>query len=155
MGFGISGFERRGLSVEQGIEAGPTLYKSELDREKDENLMHSEVKGRMIAYTYVRWVRAYLGLILDNGWVPLPNGSAETLDMVKGDVVISFHDFKIYKENYGKPFKALGVFNDVRVTNVLTGKRIGLRLEAGAYGEAEVAANAINTAAGVAVDDAQ
>lgn len=155
MGFGISGFERRGLHVEQGLEVGPALFKRELDNERDEDLMHSEVKGRMIAYTYVRWVRAYLARMIDDGWAPLPNGSADTLDMAKGDTVVSFNDFKIYKENYGKPFKALGVFNDVRVTNVLTGKRVGLRLEAGAYGEAEVAANAIKCAAGVAVNDAQ
>ena len=153
MGFGISGFERRGLSVEQGIEAGPALYKRELDNERDEDLMHSEVKGRMIAYTYVRWVRAYLGQMLDNGWVPVPGGNKDTLDMVKGDVVISFHDFAIIKENYGKPFKPLGVFNDVRVTNAVTGKRVSLRLEAGAYDEAKVAVTAIKTAAGVVSSD--
>ena len=155
MGFGISGFERRGLHVEQCIEVGPALYKSELDREKDENLMHSEVKGRMIAYTYVRWVRAYLSKMLDNGWVPAFNITTETLQMAKDTTIVTLEGFTnvdpnwVVGESQSLSCKPFAFFNDVDVYNVATGKRVSIQLEVGTLSQAEHGAAAINSAAGV------
>lgn len=147
MGFGISGFERRGLHVEQGIEVGPAPYKRELERARDEDLMHFEVKGRFIKYSYVAWVREYLGLMFDAGWFLYPNSTSENLKMVKDNLMVIFNDFELIKENYGKGGKPLGVFKDVHVYDAITGKTTSLRLEVGTRGEAEAAANAINAAA--------
>lgn len=149
MGFSISStnFERRGLHVEHGLEVGPALYKHELERARDSDLEHLEVKGRFISHAYVAWVREYLGLMFDAGWFLYPNSTSENLKMVKDTVMVIFNDFELIKENYGKGGKPLGVFKDVHVANPITGKSTSLRLEVGTHDEAATAANAINAAA--------
>lgn len=157
MGFGIScsGFERRGLHVEQGLEVGPALFKRALDNDRDENLMHDEVKGRPVRYTYARWVRAYLSKMLDNGWVPAFNITTETLQMAKDTTIVTLEGFTVVDPNWAvgksqslscRPF---AFFNDVDVYNVATGKRVSIQLEVGTLSQAERGAAAINNAAGV------
>lgn len=161
MGFGISstGFERRGLHVEQGLEVGPALFKRELDREKDENLMHDEVKGRPIRYAYARWMRAYLSKMLDNGWVPAFNITTETLQMAKDTTIVTLKGFTIVDPNWvvgesqSLSCKPFAFFNDVAVYNVATGKRVSIQLEVGTLSQAERGAAAINNAAGVVSSD--
>ena len=102
MGFGISctNFERKGLRVEQGLEVGPALFKRALDNDRDENLMHDEVKERPVRYAYARWVRAYLSKMLDNGWVPAFNITTETLQMAKDTTIVTLEGFTIVDPNW-------------------------------------------------------
>lgn len=121
MGFGISGFERRGLSVEQGIYALPALHKAKLFTAPNSELVHPGLANSpiMVQRRYAEWIRAFMNKLFDQGYYVAQGATDEVPAISAPDGRITrFGGFKALPENWENEDLPMAVFESVTIDGV-------------------------------------